>query len=135
MDPPQTRVVNVKQVGWNIVEVYIGRNRYGNGAFGNPVKIGYPCPVCRHTHHDAGSTLPCYRIHLLHRITEDSTFRRRVQELGGKILGCYCKPGPCHGDVLSEVAEALAEGGLAAAQRILEGQPTPILAELEAYVV
>lgn len=23
----------------------------------------------------------------------------------GKILICYCKPGPCHGDVIAEVAD------------------------------
>ena len=25
-----------------------------------------------------------------------------IHELQGKILGCWCKPGPCHGDVLLE---------------------------------
>ena len=25
---------------------------------------------------------------------------RRLGELDGKVLGCWCKPGPCHGDVL-----------------------------------
>lgn len=28
------------------------------------------------------------------------------QELRGKILGCYCAPLPCHGDVLAEIANA-----------------------------
>lgn len=27
-------------------------------------------------------------------------------ELRGKILGCYCAPLPCHGDVLAELANA-----------------------------
>lgn len=26
-------------------------------------------------------------------------------ELKGKVLGCYCKPLPCHGDVLSAIAD------------------------------
>ena len=26
-----------------------------------------------------------------------------LQELKGKILGCWCKPQPCHGDVLNEL--------------------------------
>jgi len=25
-------------------------------------------------------------------------------ELRGKVLGCWCAPGPCHGDVLARVA-------------------------------
>lgn len=28
------------------------------------------------------------------------------KELRGKILGCWCAPKPCHGDVLLEVANA-----------------------------
>ena len=26
-------------------------------------------------------------------------------ELKGKTLGCWCKPYPCHGDVLAELAD------------------------------
>jgi hypothetical protein len=26
-------------------------------------------------------------------------------ELRHKTLGCWCKPGPCHGDVLKEIAD------------------------------
>jgi hypothetical protein len=26
-----------------------------------------------------------------------------LDELRGKVLGCYCKPGPCHGDVLARL--------------------------------
>jgi hypothetical protein len=27
-------------------------------------------------------------------------------ELKDKVLGCWCKPGPCHGDVLARLADA-----------------------------
>ena len=30
-------------------------------------------------------------------------------ELKGKTLGCWCKPLPCHGDVLAELADADAD--------------------------
>lgn len=26
-----------------------------------------------------------------------------LHELNGKVLGCWCKPGPCHGDVLVQM--------------------------------
>jgi hypothetical protein len=26
-----------------------------------------------------------------------------LDELDGKVLGCFCKPEPCHGDVLLEL--------------------------------
>jgi hypothetical protein len=29
----------------------------------------------------------------------------RLPELKGKILGCYCKPLPCHGDILVSLIE------------------------------
>lgn len=29
----------------------------------------------------------------------------RLETLRGKILGCWCKPGPCHGDVLIKLLE------------------------------
>lgn len=29
----------------------------------------------------------------------------KVGELKGKVLMCWCKPRPCHGDVLAEMAE------------------------------
>lgn len=33
----------------------------------------------------------------------------RLNELKGKQLGCYCKPLPCHGDVLVELISSLDE--------------------------
>lgn len=27
-----------------------------------------------------------------------------LHELRGQVLGCWCKPGPCHGDVLARLA-------------------------------
>lgn len=35
--------------------------------------------------------------------------RERLPELAGKLLICYCKPLPCHGDVLVERLAALEE--------------------------
>jgi Domain of unknown function (DUF4326) len=31
----------------------------------------------------------------------------RLPELKGKILGCWCRPLACHGDILAEMADAL----------------------------
>lgn len=28
------------------------------------------------------------------------------RELRGKVLGCFCSPKPCHGDVLAEIANS-----------------------------
>ena len=31
---------------------------------------------------------------------EDEDFCRQLLELDGKVLGCFCKPQACHGDIL-----------------------------------
>ena len=36
------------------------------------------------------------------RLEEDARFRRHVHALQGNQLVCYCKPKPCHGDVIAE---------------------------------
>jgi hypothetical protein len=38
-------------------------------------------------------------------VLETPALRERLPELKGKVLGCWCKPEPCHGDVLGELAE------------------------------
>jgi hypothetical protein len=37
--------------------------------------------------------------------------RKRLMELDGKVLGCWCKPEPCHGDVLVAAIEWLKKQG------------------------
>ncbi len=34
------------------------------------------------------------------------TTKEIIQELWGKVLGCWCHPKPCHGDILAEIANA-----------------------------
>ena len=36
--------------------------------------------------------------------------KSRVYELAGKKLGCFCKPAPCHGDVLAEFLNSWDDG-------------------------
>lgn len=36
--------------------------------------------------------------------TQPDLIAAAKRELKGKILGCWCKPGPCHGDVLLRIA-------------------------------
>jgi hypothetical protein len=35
-------------------------------------------------------------------LASDAEFKRRIHELKGKTLGCFCKPEACHGDVIAE---------------------------------
>lgn len=43
-----------------------------------------------------------YREYFYKRIDDDPGFKEVVLELKGKILGCWCKPKACHGDIIIE---------------------------------
>jgi hypothetical protein len=106
-----TTILNVRQARGDDREVYIGRAGRGlDGYFGNPVVIGHPCPECGKRHEDRGATLPCFRQYAERRLETDPEYKRRVRDLHGKMLVCYCFPQPCHGEVLADLAAKL-QGG------------------------
>lgn len=75
-------------------DVYIGRG----GPWGNPFRIG--------VHGDRAEVIEKFRAHLLYRLSTESALAVKLQQLRGKVLGCWCKPETCHGDVLVEVLES-----------------------------
>lgn len=93
-----TKVVNLRKESY---DVYIGRAGNGqSGYFGNPYAKGSVCARCGQVHLRSGDTIPCFREYFLARVETDSRFRESVLDLKGKVLGCFCKPQPCHGDVI-----------------------------------
>ena len=85
-----TRAVNLRLEPY---DVYIGRaGGRRDGYFGNPFKIGLDG--------NRFQVIEKYRVYFLGRLSSDATFRKRVRELKGKTLGCFCKPDICHGDVI-----------------------------------
>jgi len=42
---------------------------------------------------------------LYEQYIRNSQLMDQLGELEGKVLGCWCKPGPCHGDVLLKLLE------------------------------
>ena len=85
---PVTTVVNCKDDNY---DVYIGRG----SSFGNPFKIGK-------VHGTRLEVIAKFKTYVRSR----PDFVERIKrELKGKTLGCHCKPLPCHGDVLAEIAD------------------------------
>lgn len=82
----KTRVVNVRNARF---DVYIGRG----SKWGNPYRMGNKAT--------REFVIAKYRERMLKRPDLMEACRR---ELKGKVLGCYCKPQACHGDVLAEIA-------------------------------
>jgi hypothetical protein len=96
----RTRVVNIKDDPSIIRHpdfVYIGRyNSYYNlpqSKWANLYHIGVDGT--------REQVILKYEMHL------PPMLRNSLHELKGKILGCWCKPLACHGDVLVRLAEAL----------------------------
>jgi hypothetical protein len=87
-----TRIVNLREEDYDI---YIGRG----SKWGNPYT------------HLAGKTLAQYKVKSREEairmykeyILNTPSLLNSIYELEGKILGCYCKPKACHGDVLIEI--------------------------------
>lgn len=78
-------VVHCKQEPY---DVYIGRP----SKWGNPYEIGKDG--------DRETVIALYRSW----VKNQPELMEALPELKGKILGCWCKPKDCHGDILAEMA-------------------------------
>lgn len=88
----ETTVVNLNRDAY---DVYIGRAGKGHdGYFGNPFPINATCSRTQ--------AIRRYQRYFHDRISTEPEFKRRVLALRGKRLGCFCRPYPCHGDVIVE---------------------------------
>lgn len=76
-------------------DVYIGRP----SIFGNHFKIGIDG--------NREEVIEKYRAYFYKRLESDRHFKLEVLSLRGKVLGCFCKPLPCHGDVIVEYLNGL----------------------------
>lgn len=84
-----TRVVNLRREPY---EIYIGRSGRGlKSVWGNPFRDGSKVENIKKF-----ESWIFRQPHLIH--TLQSTLR-------GKVLGCFCHPFPCHGDVLAFLAD------------------------------
>lgn len=92
-----TKVVNLRHEAY---DVYIGRAGKGHdGYFGNPIRLN--------AGETRGSTIERYREYFYGRLNGDPEFKRRIHELKGKTLGCFCKPDSCHGDIIKEYLDSI----------------------------
>lgn len=84
----KTRVVDKRIAPY---DVYIGRG----SKWENPFIVG--------KHGDREHVVEMYRAW----ICTQPQLLKDIHELKGKTLGCFCKPLPCHGDILAELANDL----------------------------
>lgn len=94
-----TKVINIKEVpsNWEMDYryQYIGRKGKGqDGYWGNPFKLS--------DNAIRGSSLNKYENYLVNKLKTDERFNQSFYALKGVTLVCFCKPEPCHGDVMKK---------------------------------
>ena len=82
-------------------DVYIGPECYKNGWNLDRSKWANPFDVKEDAR---GSVYRCLRMYKQY-ILKTPELCNSLHELDKKILGCWCRPGACHGDVLIELRE------------------------------
>lgn len=87
-----TTVVHCQKSLYN---VYIGRP----SEWGNPY-THTESQVADFKVEDRNEAIAKYKVYLYKRIKEELGFKEKLLELDGKVLGCWCAPKYCHGDVI-----------------------------------
>lgn len=93
-------------------DIYIGRG----SMWGNPFPI-------TNGGDDRATVIQKYRNYFWNRYRDGLIKDSDILSLEGHILGCYCKPQPCHGDVLVEAIDVV-RGVLKPISKALEGDVT-----------
>ena len=97
LESRKTRVISLRRKRGQprpLCQILIDRTT----VFGNPFLIGRDG--------DREQVLAKYKEYFYRRLT-DPVFRSKVLELKGKVLGCWCKPLACHGDIIAEYLNTL----------------------------
>lgn len=76
-------------------DVYIGRGSFWGNEWSH--KKGTKAKYKVETREQA---IECYKRDLWKRLKEGSVTIEMLLELDGQLLGCYCAPLACHGDIL-----------------------------------
>jgi len=95
------RVVHCKRESYDI---YIGR----------PSILGNPYSHKPYAHAELVPTreeaIEAFRQYAVKRMKNDPEFAEAIWACAGKVLGCWCAPQPCHGEVILELAEGTGGG-------------------------
>ena len=89
-----TRVVNRRREPF---EVYIGRP----SPYGNPFSH-MKGTLAKYKVADRAEAIAKFREWFL---SQPALVERARRELRGKVLGCWCKPAACHGDVIASIVD------------------------------
>ena len=107
VETSHTTVVRIRRQGGQVTQgcdVYIGR-QVSRGGWDLPrSKWANPFSVAQCG--SAADAVEKFETYIMSNIA----LLAHLPELKGKVLGCWCKPGPCHGDVLATLANTRSDG-------------------------
>jgi len=95
----KTKVVHCKKEPF---DVYIGRSKNSKDIWGNPFSH-LPNTLAKFKVNTREEAIEKYEEWIL----EQPELLKRLPELKGKTLGCWCYPKSCHGDILIKLIEVL----------------------------
>ena len=118
MTKTTTKAVNIHSQAH---DVYVGRSRAGKppSKWGNPFPIGKPVSAedlraigrtdLQHLidpkqRIDRDKSISLYRELMDARLRDGTLAPKDFREIYGLRLGCFCKPAPCHADLIAEYA-------------------------------
>ena len=94
-----TKVVHCKK---DKFDVYIGRP----SKWGNPfTHIKDKNTIAKYIVDTREDAITNYKGYLWKEIVNGRVTKEELLALDGKTLGCWCKPLPCHGDVIAQAIE------------------------------
>lgn len=86
-----TEVVNKRD---RLYDVYIGRG----SVWGNPFTV---------EQYGRDGCIDKYEHYIRDKLQNNPELWQELQKLEGKVLGCFCKPKRCHGDILIKILEEI----------------------------
>lgn len=93
----ETTVVNIHH--GTSFDVYVGRAGKGYlGYYGNPFNSG-----------TREEKINNFKTYFYNRLKSDPEYRKKIHDLKGKTLGCFCIPLKCHASVIADYLNALPE--------------------------
>jgi hypothetical protein len=109
------KVINIKADDYSCYDgyFYIGRSKYNNSPLGNPfTHKGKRTSLAKLSFPTAEEAIEAYEMYFDAMYGKDLEFTAAFDEIyeyykTGKdvYLGCFCKPNPCHGDIIAKILQ------------------------------
>lgn len=102
----KTQLVNLRHFDLDDVDTYIGEESDTYDLSKSP--FSNPFDKAEYGRDDA---VKHFKLYLYRRYLEEKDFRMALHEIEGDVLGCWCYPRRCHGEVIVDILNKHMEEG------------------------